>query len=92
MQEAPLHVPTVVAAVTVHLQTWEDPALPLGPYTEVDPEIKVVRPQNMQLTPGHNAALIIHCRKLLAKDVYQELYGSMLVQDKWRPVQTSSLG
>lgn len=36
----------------------------------------------MRLTSGHYAALIIHRRRLLSKDIYQELYGRMLVQDK----------
>jgi hypothetical protein len=79
--QAPVRVPTL-AAMNVHLLTWEDPMVPLGPYTEADPETEVVRPRNVQLIPGHYAALIIHRRGLSAKVVYQELYGSMQARDE----------
>ncbi|KAI2499710.1 hypothetical protein MHU86_14791 [Fragilaria crotonensis] len=79
--QAPVRVPTV-AAMAVLMPTWEDPSVPLGPFTDADPETEVVRPRNVQLLPGHYASLIIHRRRMSAKVVYQELYGSMLARDE----------
>lgn len=63
------------------LPTWQDPAVALGPYTEQDPETEVVRPRHTQLIPGHLAALLIHRRRIRAKQAYQELWGTIQAMD-----------
>lgn len=72
----PVRVPTT-EAMSALLPAWEDPNIPLGPYTEADPETEVVRPRHVQLVPGYYAALIIHRRGVSAKLAFQELYGAM---------------
>ena len=64
-----------------HLPTWEDPAIPLGPYLEEEPETEVVRPRQVQLLPGYYAALLVHRRGVLAKTAYQELHGAMVARN-----------
>ncbi|KAI2501865.1 hypothetical protein MHU86_12630 [Fragilaria crotonensis] len=70
----PVRVPTV-EAMTALLPTWEDPLQALGPYVEQDPETEVVRPRHLQLVPGRLAAILVHRRRVRAKQAYQELYG-----------------
>lgn len=72
----PVRVPTV-AAMEALLPTWVDPRAPLGPFTEQDPETEVVRPRNTQLIPGRYASLIIHRRRITAKQAYQEIVGAI---------------
>ena len=67
--------------------TWEDPNVPLGPYTEGDPETEVVQPRHLQLVPGYYAALIIHRRGVSAKVAFQELYGAMEARGEVGPCQ-----
>jgi hypothetical protein len=57
--------------------TWEDPLTPLGPFNEADPETEVIRPRVTQLIPGKYAALVIHRRRIKAKQAYQELVGAI---------------
>ena len=71
-----VRVPTE-GAMNALLPTWEDPATALGPYTEQDPETEVVRPRYLQLVPGTLAALILHRRRVTAKQAYQELVGAI---------------
>ena len=79
--QTPVRVPTVAAMITL-LPTWDDPSVPLGPYTDADPETEVVRPRHVQLVPGYYASLLIHRRSVTAKVAYQEIYGSMLARDE----------
>lgn len=72
----PVRVPTV-AAMEAHVPTWEDPRVALGPFTEEDPETEVVRPRNTQLIPGRYASIIIHRRRVNAKQAYQEIVGAI---------------
>ena len=72
----PVRVPTVDAMEAL-LPTWADPRVPLGPYAEADPETEVIRPRNTQLIPGRYAALIIHRRRIKAKQAYQEIVGAI---------------
>ena len=62
----PVRVPTT-AAMATHVAAWEDPNVPLGPYTDIDPETEVVRPRNTQVIPCYYAALLVHCRGVSAK-------------------------
>ena len=39
--QTPVRISTVAAIVTL-LPTWEDPSVPLGPCTDVDPETEVM--------------------------------------------------
>lgn len=71
-----VRVPTV-DAMNALLPTWDDPTVALGPFTEHDPETEVVRPRHIQLVPGTLAALIIHRRRVSAKQAYQELVGAI---------------
>lgn len=82
----PVRVPTT-EAMNALLPTWEDPNVPLGPYTEGDPETEVVRPRHLQLVPGYYAALIIHRRGVSAKVAFQELYGAMEARGEVGPCQ-----
>ncbi len=61
----PVRVPTI-AAMEALIPTWEDPGVPLGAYTEADPETEVICPRNAQLVPGQYAALIISRRRIKA--------------------------
>jgi hypothetical protein len=79
--QTPVRVPTVAAMATL-LPTWDDPTVPLGPYTEADPETEVVRPRNIQLVPGYYASVLVHRRRVSAKMAYQELFGSMLARNE----------
>lgn len=76
----PVRVPTV-AAMEALIPTWEDARTPLGPYTELDPETEVVRPRNTQLLPGRYASLIVHRRRIKAKQAYQEIMGAIRADD-----------
>ncbi|KAI2491966.1 hypothetical protein MHU86_22586 [Fragilaria crotonensis] len=76
----PVRVPTNDGMVAL-IPTWVDPTVPLGPYTEVDPETEVVRPRNIQIVPGYYAALLVHRRGVTAKTAFQELHGAM--QARW---------
>lgn len=76
----PVRVPTV-AAMEALLPAWVDPRTPLGPFTELDPETEVVRPRNTQLLPGRYAALIVHRRRITAKQAYQEIVGAIRADD-----------
>jgi hypothetical protein len=76
-----VRVPTTDAMVAL-LPTWENPAVPLGPYTEEDSETEIVRPRHLQVLPGYYAALFIHRRGLNAKTVFQELYGAMQARNE----------
>ena len=49
---APVRVPTT-AGMAVLLPTWNHPHVPLGPYTDEDPETEVVRPRHVQIIPGY---------------------------------------
>lgn len=71
-----VRVPTI-DAMNALLPTWDDPTVALGPYTEHDPETEVVRPRHIQLVPCTLAALIIHRRRVSAKQAYQELVGAI---------------
>lgn len=73
---APVRVPTV-AAMEALIPTWADSRVPLGPFTEEDPETEVIRPRNTQLIPGKYASLIIHRRRVKAKQAYQEVVGAI---------------
>jgi hypothetical protein len=73
---APVRVPTV-AAMEALIPTWTDPRVPLGPFTDEDPETEVIRPRNTQLIPGKYAAIIIHRRRVRAKVAYQEIVGAI---------------
>ncbi|KAI2504448.1 hypothetical protein MHU86_10037 [Fragilaria crotonensis] len=76
----PVRVPTV-AAMEAHVPTWEDPRVALGPFTEEDPETEVVRPRNTQLIPGRYASIIIHRRRVNAKQAYgAEAIGTEVVR------------
>ncbi|KAI2500314.1 hypothetical protein MHU86_14194 [Fragilaria crotonensis] len=89
--QAPVRVPTV-AAMAVLMPTWEDPSVPLGPFTDADPETEVVRPRNVQLLPGHYASLIIHRRRMSAR---WYIKSSMVVcspETRSRHALTSSFG
>ena len=77
---APTRVPTV-AAMEVLLPTWGDPSVPLGPYTDLEPETEVIRPRNSQLVPAKYAALLIHRRRIKAKQAYQEVVGAIRADD-----------
>ena len=72
----PVRVPTI-GAMEALVPTWLDPRIPLGPYTEEDPETEVIRPRNTQLIPGKYAALIVHRRRIKAKQAYQEIVGAI---------------
>ena len=72
----PVRVPTL-GAMTALLPTWEDPLVALGPYGEDDPETEVVRPRHLQLIPGQLAAILVHRRRVRAKQAYQELVGAI---------------
>lgn len=72
----PVRVPTV-GAMTALLPTWEDPLVALGPYAEDNPETEVVRPRHLQLIPGRLAAILVHRRRVRAKEAYQELVGAI---------------
>ena len=73
---APVRVPTT-AGMAVLLPTWNHPHVPLGPYTDEDPETEVVRPRHVQIIPGYYAALLVHRRGVSAKVAYQEVHGAM---------------
>ena len=77
----PVRVPTT-AALVAHLPAWLDPTVPLGPFTEEDPETEVVRPRHIQLIPGYYAAMLIHRRGLSAKTVFQEVHGAMQARNE----------
>ncbi|KAI2502315.1 hypothetical protein MHU86_12119 [Fragilaria crotonensis] len=68
-----IRVPTVEAMETL-LPTWADPQVALGPYNEEDAETELIRPRHIQLVPGRYAALLVHRRRIKAKQAYQELY------------------
>ena len=72
----PIRVPTI-GAMEALIPTWLDPRTPLGPYTDADPETEVVRPRNTQLIPGKYAALVVHRRRIKAKQAYQEIVGAI---------------
>jgi hypothetical protein len=75
----PVRVPTTEATAAL-IPTWENPAVLQGPYTEADPETKVVRPRNIQIVPCQYAALLVHRHGVSAKILaFQELYGAMQV-------------
>ena len=78
---APVRVPST-AALVAHIPAWIDPTVPLGPYTEEDPETEVVRPRHIQLVPGYYAAMLIHRRGLSAKVAFQEIHGAMQARDE----------
>lgn len=75
-----VRVPTV-AAMDALLPTWADQAIPLGPYTEADPETEVVRPRHTQLIPARYASLLVHRRRIRAKQAYQEIVGAVRADD-----------
>ena len=78
----PVRVPTT-GAMMAHIQAWNDPNVPLGPFPEDAPETEVVRPRNTQVLPGYYATLFIHRRGLSAKVAYQEeLYGAMQARNE----------
>ena len=72
---------TCTAAMQTLLPTWVDPAaLPLGPYTDADPETGVVCPRHEQILPCPHAAILVHRRGVTPKVAYQELVGAMQAQ------------
>ncbi|KAI2506962.1 hypothetical protein MHU86_7459 [Fragilaria crotonensis] len=77
----PVRVPTTAGMLTL-VPAWEDTTVPLGPFTEADPETEVVRPRNVQLVPGYYAALLVHRRGVSAKVAFQELHGAMHAQNE----------
>ena len=77
----PVRVPTV-GSMLAHLAAWEDPAVPLGPFTEGALETEVVRPRNIQVIPGYYAALLLQRRGVSAKVAYQEIQGTMQARDE----------
>ena len=77
----PVRVPTT-DAMNALVATWENPAVPFGPYNEADPETEVVRPRHAQLIPAYYAALLVHRRGVTAKIAYQELHGAMLARNE----------
>lgn len=72
----PVRVPTH-EAMNALVATWDDPTIALGPYTDMDPETEVVRPRNLQLVPARLASLLVHRRRVRAKDAYAELIGAI---------------
>ena len=72
----PVQVPTT-GGMAVLLPTWNDPHVPVGPYTEDDPETEVVHPRNVQLIPGYYATLIVHRRGVTAKTAYKDIVGAV---------------
>lgn len=76
----PVRIPTV-AAMEALLPTWGDPQVALGPFTEEDPETEVVRPRHMQLLPGRYATILVHRRRVKAKQAYIELAGAIRADD-----------
>ena len=76
-----VRVPTT-DAMNALVATWDYAAVPLGPYTEADPETEVVRPRNAQLLPAYYAALLVHRQGVTAKTAYQELYGAMVARNE----------
>jgi hypothetical protein len=73
---APVRVPTL-KAVNALMPRWEDPLVALGPYVKQDPETEVVGPRHVQLVPGRLAAILVHRRRIRAKQAYQELVGAI---------------
>ena len=73
----PVRVVVTVAAMEALVPTWEDPLTPLGPFNDADPETEVICPRITQLIPGKYAALIIHRRRIKARQAYQELVGAI---------------
>lgn len=56
---APVRVPTVATMGMLLTPTWDNPSVPLGPFTVEVGETEMVRPRNVQLVPGYLAALLI---------------------------------
>ena len=77
----PVRVPTT-AAMAAHVAAWEDPNVPLGPSTDIDPETEVARPRNTQVIPCYYAALLVHHRGASAKVAFQEIHGAMQARNK----------
>ena len=75
-----VRIPTLAAMDTL-MPTWADQTLALGPFTEEDPETEVVRPRHTQLVPCRYAALLVHRRRVKAKQAYQELLGAIRADD-----------
>jgi hypothetical protein len=73
---SPVRVPTT-ASMAALLPTWNPPNVPLGPYTDEDPETEVVRPRNVQLIPGYYAAILVHRRGVTAKQAYEDIVGAI---------------
>ena len=73
----PGRVPTTAGMVAL-IPTWEDPTIPLGPFTEEDPETEVVRPRHIQYLPGYYAAHFVHRRGVNAKVAFEELHGGAM--------------
>lgn len=72
----PVRVPTH-ETMNTPVATWDDPAIALGQYTDIDPQTEVVRPRNLQLVPGRLASLLVHRHRVRAKDAYVELVGTI---------------
>lgn len=81
---APVRVPTI-GAMNALVATWDNPLVALGPFTDQDPETEVVRPRNLQLVPARLAALLVHRRRIRAKDAYQELVGAIQAEGALEP-------
>lgn len=69
-------------AMKAHLATWDDPMVPLGPFTDQEPETEVNRPRHAQLIPCRYAALLVHRRGVSAKVAYQEIVGAIRAQNE----------
>ena len=79
---AGVRVPTAAQMATV-LPTWDENITPvLGPYTEQDPETKLIRPRHTQLVPGRYAAMLIHRRRVHPKTACQEIVGAITAQNE----------
>lgn len=76
LASSPVRVPTT-AGMNALIPDWDDPTVPLGPFQDDVPETEVVRTRNIQILPGHNAAMLVHRRGLTPKVVHGT---------KWQPV------
>jgi hypothetical protein len=56
---APVRVPTV-EGMTAMIPAWDNPAVSLGPFTDVVLKTEVVRPRNTQIVPDYLAALLVN--------------------------------
>lgn len=91
----PVRVP-IVAAINALVPTWDDPAVPLGPFPEDAPETELVRPHHVQRLPGYLAAIVlVHRHGVTVKVAYQQentWSGCFRLEGSSRPALTYSRG